>query len=1430
MFGLKTPMTKCRRRNYLDDFDGIRSILSYSNVKDNWTPYVQPQGDLFYVKESDHPGRSDRQYYYSDSVDHKEEKDETTFFADRLRESPYGDKHESRYREKNKNSGYDNVSPDLNNYYEKLGHNKYSHNLYRKEDQNSSRSSGYSDSSPPHQELHNGDINHNSISRNVHATHANNHGYDSDFYDKHSDVSVDRSSVDSTPTKPAKIKHVYITPNPYSCRNGESFSGIALCEKLFGITLYHYNHRQSKSSLEMTYKDRKLLVQHVSLSSPAGRSQQIHRGDMMVAVNDVGVTWENLETICNKLSSKVVKLSFQMPNVVGPKPSPPPPVNPQFAMTSTRPVTTPSPRPPRHRQPGENLSQLVFGDSRQHHLEYLQDTSCCVMYLTLEGDGSSDTESVREDIVYQYPPGDSKLLEVRGLFLTLCGVLPEVASTSARSSTLVHQRQKINIAYQRDGKDVLVIGLPADKVPKSCVEEILKQLHHLILVLYGPLHSAFRDMKHRSQIDQLFSLSLHNLHNISQSAMLSSQSSKIFTELIPGPKAINFTDDTKLLCDEILSEFEASDFDDFLDSISKDARREYSILGSCTFYKEYLLCNHLCQSDLQDIHLFLKHHCIIQMLARKPVEELVVWREMFPSQYCQKVQSCPQGYQDPHDARWFLLVIGMKQFLLCTLLEAGGCSRPQKGNPGPHPFIVSQAKATLLQFEADEVTMTQSIEHRLSKISKGPCLSCADSVITGHKQKKDENIIITPQKSRLSSKNSHDDHDISGDSEHTTVYITYSYTLYMYFTAHDDHDIVAHDDHDIVGKGGDSEHTTVYITYSYTLYMYFTAHDDHDIVGKGGGSEHTTVYITYSYTLYMYFTAHDDHDIVAHDDHDIVGKGGGSEHTTVYITYSYTLYMYFTAHDDHDIVGKGGGSEHSTVYITYSYTLYMYFTAHDDHDINDSCGGSEHSTVYITYSYTLYMYFTAHDDHDIVAHDDHDIEGKGSGEHTTVYITLSYTLYMYFTAHDDHDIELMMTMTSSKGGGSEHTTVYITYSYILYMYFTAHDDHDIVGKGGGSEHTTVYITYSYTLYMYFTAHDDHDIVGKGSGSEHTTVYITYSYTLYMYFTAHDDHDIVAHDDHDIVGKGGGSEHSTVYITLSYTLYMYFTAHDDHDIVAHDDHDIVGKGGGSEHSTVYITYSYTLYMYFTAHDDHDIVAHDDHDIVKVPIAIHYICDHDIIGKGGGSEHSTPVMKRQGSKLSYGSNDSGESNGSVGISNKAKISKAGSVFDITSIPHVVLSQGDEISHIRLTRGVDNCLFHFISINEFEGTYISPTQQEMSVVNGALQEVILNHFYTACLHIRNLFQQSVKNKTKQVDQPKKYGEDMSFTNVKEQGVMFTCVIPQHLENSKKQPPPLSLTYWVVGRKFPDEKEMYVCFHESVPQTAIEMAFKLDSGLSLT
>ncbi|VDH88871.1 Hypothetical predicted protein [Mytilus galloprovincialis] len=71
MFGLNTPISECRRRNKLDDFDGIRSILSQSNIEDNWMPYVQEDGGLFYVIVKDtsgHPGfhGTNKCYFHSD--------------------------------------------------------------------------------------------------------------------------------------------------------------------------------------------------------------------------------------------------------------------------------------------------------------------------------------------------------------------------------------------------------------------------------------------------------------------------------------------------------------------------------------------------------------------------------------------------------------------------------------------------------------------------------------------------------------------------------------------------------------------------------------------------------------------------------------------------------------------------------------------------------------------------------------------------------------------------------------------------------------------------------------------------------------------------------------------------------------------------------------------------------------------------------------------------------------------------------------------------------------------------------------------------------------------------------------------------------------------------------------------------------------------
>ena len=57
-------------------------------------------------------------------------------------------------------------------------------------------------------------------------------------------------------------------------------------------------------------------------------------------------------------------------------------------------------------------------------------------------------------------------------------------------------------------------------------------------------------------------------------------------------------------------------------------------------------------------------------------------------------------------------VCPQKHFLLVTVLEAGGCSQEALGKPGPHPLFVDQARATLVQLDADDVHMSSCCHNR----------------------------------------------------------------------------------------------------------------------------------------------------------------------------------------------------------------------------------------------------------------------------------------------------------------------------------------------------------------------------------------------------------------------------------------------------------------------------------------------------------------------------------------------------------------------------------------------------------------------------------------------------------------------------------------------------------------------------------------------
>lgn len=71
-------------------------------------------------------------------------------------------------------------------------------------------------------------------------------------------------------------------------------------------------------------------------------------------------------------------------------------------------------------------------------------------------------------------------------------------------------------------------------------------------------------------------------------------------------------------------------------------------------------------------------------------------------------------------------------------------------------------------------------------------------------------------------------------------------------------------------------------------------------------------------------------------------------------------------------------------------------------------------------------------------------------------------------------------------------------------------------------------------------------------------------------------------------------------------------------------------------------------------------------------------------------------------------------------------------------------------------------------------------------------------------------------------------SLNHVKEHGVLFEC-LAENWTDQRKTPPVMA--YCIVGRLFlhPKLQELYVCFHDSVTEIAIEMVFKLFFGLIL-
>ncbi|XP_028997627.1 protein inturned isoform X2 [Betta splendens] len=479
-----------------------------------------------------------------------------------------------------------------------------------------------------------------------------------------------------------------------------------LLEALLGVV-----HRSSWSRGQrdptVTPQAERLTIHGLIPNSPAIKSGHILIGDVLVAVDDVDVTSENIERVLSCIPGPTqVRLTLETAS----------------ADSCSSADSSPA-RPTKASPPVSQLVRLLWGEDTTELQMSIGHIPHVVMYLSLKLDSASPEEE--EEILYQYPVSEasSQLKGVRGIFLTLCDMLENVTGGRIISSSLILDKHLVHVGYWKESTNLLVIGLPADRVPLLYLQTVVGDIVRTLKVMYGSLDSAFCKTDHAPKLDHFFCLFFQQLIQPSRlmdssSAQVPDISGTLFLDGLPAVRWLALPPEIKMEVDTVLSDFESSDFGEMSEDFF-GLRRLYVILGCCLFYKSYLIANHLPKEDLLDVCLYCQHYCLLPLASEQRVGQLVIWREVFPQQRTGSGSIAP-GYSQPQ-GRHFLLIVGLRHFMQCVLLEAGGCASPASGATGPDCVYVDQVKATLLQLEALEA----GIEERLSA-PPAPCLSCAD--------------------------------------------------------------------------------------------------------------------------------------------------------------------------------------------------------------------------------------------------------------------------------------------------------------------------------------------------------------------------------------------------------------------------------------------------------------------------------------------------------------------------------------------------------------------------------------------------------------------------------------------------------------------------------------------------------------------------------
>lgn len=267
----------------------------------------------------------------------------------------------------------------------------------------------------------------------------------------------------------------------------------------------------------------------------------------------------------------------------------------------------------------------------------------------------TDDESDDFTTVFSYPPMENNFIhKLKGSFLTISSIMSSNFTTFPTLTTIKVHKTSFFVTYKirNDEKSFIFFGF------NSNYTRAFDARHHSdnfekFFNYYYPNFFEISDFHQITNLCEIVKIQLlKNSSEIVNFEQLFSMST-----YVPLPKEI------VLRINDSLSELEAMDYRNWNEDLM-ELFGKFNVVGSCLFYKNFLLCSHLSTSELEYVEIFIRNHCIKLLYENCVVREIAMWQRVFPKDY--------QSFNMENDSsknKVFLLIAAHGNLLLAVLLE-----------------------------------------------------------------------------------------------------------------------------------------------------------------------------------------------------------------------------------------------------------------------------------------------------------------------------------------------------------------------------------------------------------------------------------------------------------------------------------------------------------------------------------------------------------------------------------------------------------------------------------------------------------------------------------------------------------------------------------------------------------------------------------------